>query len=189
MTRYLLSILSVLAAAAVVPAVGATPPNGATMEEASGSTCCPPPGGADARTVRIVWERLVVADGGTCPRCGETGDELDNAAAQLGAALTPLGVRVAVEKRELTTAEFEAEPTRSNRVWVNGRLVEDWLGGDEGQSPCCDACGDAECRTVAVDGEIYEAVPADLIVRAGLAAAAALPAADTPAPGGCCPAR
>ncbi len=138
---------------------------------------------AAGKTLTITWERLVT-DSGTCPRCGSTEAELDKAAALLRVSLEPLGVAVAVEKREISAAEFRADPARSNRVWLNGRLLEDWLGGRSGQSPCCDVCGDAECRTVEVAGEAHETVPADLIVRAGLAAAAALP--DAPAAAPCC---
>jgi len=132
----------------------------------------------------IVWERLVEG-GETCPRCGATEEELDKAAAQLEAALRPLGIAVVLEKKELTLEAFKGEPTASNRIWLNGRLMEDWLGGGSGASACCDVCGDEECRTVVVDGEEHEAVPAALIVRAGLAAAASL----VPPPGdaACCP--
>ena len=138
------------------------------------------------KTLNITWERLV-AEGATCPRCGSTEAELDKAAALLRASLAPLGVAVMVEKREIALAAFQADPASSNRVWLNGRLLEDWLGGQAGQSPCCDVCGDEECRTVEVAGETHETIPADLIVRAGLAAAAALP--DAPAAAPCCGSR
>ena len=134
-------------------------------------------------TLAITWERLVEG-GETCPRCGATEEELNRAVGQLEAALEPLGIAVTLEKRELTFEAFKGEPTASNRIWLNGRLMEDWLGGGSGASPCCDECGDEECRTVVVDGEEHEAVPAALIVRAGLAAASAM---ATPADPGCCP--
>jgi len=143
-------------------------------------SCCGPP----APTLTITWERLVEG-GETCPRCGATEEELDKAVGQLEAALAPLGIAVVFKKEELTLAAFKGEPTASNRIRLNGRLMEDWLGGGSGASACCDVCGDEECRTVVVDGEEHEAVPAALIVRAGLAAAAALTAA--PGGGACCP--
>ena len=40
-----------------------------------------------------------------------------------------------------------------------------------GSSPCCNECGDNECRTVEVDGQVHEAIPQELLVRAGLIAA------------------
>lgn len=145
--------------------------------------CCPtsPPVPAN-RTLAIVWERLVEG-GETCPRCGATGAAVDEAAATLAADLAPFGIAVTLEKKELSLETFKAEPARSNRVWLNGRLMEDWLGGASGQSPCCDVCGDEECRTVEVAGESYEAIPAALIVKAGLLAVVgmlAAPPADTP---------
>jgi hypothetical protein len=143
-------------------------------------SCC----GPAAPTLTITWERLVEG-GETCPRCGATEEELDKAVGQLKAALEPLGIAVVFQKEELTLEAFKAAPTASNRIRLNGRLMEDWLGGESGASACCDVCGDEECRTVVVDGEEHEAVPAALIVRAGLAAASAL---TEPAGGeGCCP--
>ncbi len=67
--------------------------------------------------------------------------------------------------------EFKKDPLRSNQIWLNDKPLEDWIGGKTGQSPCCDVCGPSECRTVKVKEEIYETIPAELIVRAGLIAA------------------
>ena len=39
-------------------------------------------------------------------------------------------------------------------------------------SRCCAACGDSDCRTVSVDDRTFETIPAALIVKAALAAAA-----------------
>ncbi|NIT37285.1 MAG: DUF2703 domain-containing protein [candidate division Zixibacteria bacterium] len=142
--------------------------------------CC----GPAEPTLTITWQRLVEG-GETCPRCSATEEELDKAFGQLAAALEPLGIAVVFKKEEMTAAAFRAEPAASNRIWLNGRLMEDWLGGRSGTSVCCDVCGDEECRTVAVDGEVYESVPAALVVRAGLAAASAL--AGAPRNPGCCP--
>ncbi|MEE9457260.1 MAG: DUF2703 domain-containing protein [bacterium] len=144
-----------------------------------GSKC-----GPAAPTLTITWQRLVEG-GETCPRCSATEEELDKAVGQLAAALEPLGIAVVFKKEELTAAAFKAAPAASNRIWLNGRLMEDWLGGRSDTSVCCDVCGDEECRTVVVDGEVYESVPAALVVKAGLAAASAL--TGTSGGGGCCP--
>jgi hypothetical protein len=144
------------------------------------SKCCPTP----VKELHIMWERLLV-ENETCPRCGITESELDKAAGLLQNSLEPLGIIIIVEKREITLVEFKAEPTRSNRIVINGRMLEEWLGAQSGQSPCCDVCGDEECRTVEVAGEAYEAIPADLIVRAGLTAAGAIPITSPNAPCSC----
>ncbi len=125
------------------------------------------------KTLKIKWQRLIF-DEQTCPRCGSTEQEVEKAVSLLKESLRPLGIRVALEKRELTEAEFKKDPLQSNKIWIKGRPLEDWIGGKTGRSQCCDVCGTAECRTIGVGDEVYEAIPADLIIRAGLIAAAEL---------------
>ncbi len=120
--------------------------------------------------LKIKWQRLVV-DGRTCPRCGSTEEELDKAVYTLKQYLNPLGIEVLLEKEELTFAEFEKDPLKSNQIWLNERPLEDWIGGKSGQSPCCDVCGPSQCRTIEIGEKVLEAVPFDLIVKAGLLAA------------------
>jgi len=139
----------------------------------SGQPACGQQTGAGAATLVITWQRLV-SGGATCPRCGETGQELDKAAATLTTSLAALGIAVKLEKGEITEAEFKQEPLRSNRILLNRRPIEEYLGGATGHSKCCDVCGPEDCRTVEVGGAVYETVPAELIVKAGLLAAAEL---------------
>lgn len=135
----------------------------------------------------ISWQRLVDA-GQTCPRCSDTGTQVHAAAASLTAALAHLGITVRLDEATISPAEFEQAPLESNRILIAGRPVEEWLGGATGQSPCCDVCGPNECRTVTVADTTYETVPADLIVRAGLLAAAQALAQPVPAEPCCGPA-
>jgi hypothetical protein len=125
------------------------------------------------KILKIEWQRLVT-DGQTCPRCGDTGLEVEKASRSLEQSLTPLGIKVVLEKHELTPEAFQRDPSRSNRLSLNGVPLEEWLGLKVGQSPCCGPCGDAECRTVESGGQVYETLPADLIIQAGLRAAAKL---------------
>ncbi|MGB9854565.1 MAG: DUF2703 domain-containing protein [Candidatus Bathyarchaeales archaeon] len=129
-------------------------------------------------TLKIRWQRLV-SDWQTCPRCGSTEEEIEKAVSVLKQSLAPLGIEVILEKSELSIREFEKNPLESNKIWINDRLLEDWIGGVVGQSPCCEVCGPSECRTVKVEGENYETIPADLIVKAGLLAASELISAET----------
>jgi hypothetical protein len=185
----------------LVAAGCARPPSGTDAGESS-----PPAPSVDAaqtdigtaptRTLTIRWQRLIVDGGGTCPRCAGTEDAIREAERTLRPALSPLGIRVAVEEGELDMASFQGNPSESNRIWIDGRSLEEILGAAAGSSQCCGACGDNECRTLVLDGRTYEAVPATLIVRAALKAAADLldPAAgdlgpapvEPPAPGGSC---
>jgi hypothetical protein len=122
----------------------------------------------------IVWQRLVDETGETCERCGTTHEEIQKALELLKKALSPLAIEVSFEEREIDQAAFANDPSQSNQVWISGRPLEEWLGAQVGQSPCCDICGDAECRTIEVDAKVYESIPADLIIKAGLIAASQL---------------
>ena len=134
------------------------------------------------KILKIEWHRLM-ADGQTCPRCGNTGKEVENASRSLEQSLSPLGIKVVLEKHELTPGAFQQDPSKSNRILLNGRPLEEWLGLKVGQSPCCGSCGDAECRTLVAPGQVYETIPADLIVKAGLLAATQILGSN---PGGPC---
>ena len=149
---------------------------------------------SQTKTLMIKWQRLL-SKGQTCPRCGSTEDEVEKAVTVLGQALKPLSIEVVLEKGELSVEQFKQDTLQSNKVWINDRLLEDWLGAQTGQSECCEVCGPNDCRTMTVAGDVHEVVPVELIVKAGLLAAAQLvdqktcdcfPAAVWPG-GGCCP--
>ena len=126
----------------------------------------------ERRALEIHWQRLVDAHGETCVRCAATGDAVRLAVERLGTALSPLGIDVVQVIEALDPSTFHANPLDSNRISIAGKSLESWLGATSGQSQCCSACGGADCRTLEVNGEIFEAVPAELIIRAGLLAAA-----------------
>ena len=126
-----------------------------------------------AGTLKIKWKRLI-SKGETCPRCGSTEEALRKAVSTLKQSLAPLGIEVILEKEELSVTEFKKDPLQSNRIWINNRLLEDWINGSVGHSPCRDVCGPHDCRTVEVEGHIYETIPAEIIIKAGLSAASQL---------------
>jgi len=39
--------------------------------------------------------------------------------------------------RELGLGEFRVRPAESNRIWMAGKPLGDWLGTTSGQSLCC----------------------------------------------------
>jgi len=122
------------------------------------------------KILKIEWERLV-SEGETCPRCGDTENELEKAVAQLQAILKSKGTVVILEKRGITLEQFQNNPLQSNRIIINGHLLEEYLKATTGKSPCCSVCGPNDCRTIVVnDKEIYEHIPAELIVKACLIA-------------------
>jgi hypothetical protein len=156
-------------------------------------------GGREMKTMKILWQRLVDERGQTCNRCGTTETAVEEAVQKLKRSLKELGIDVVLEKKTLSPSTFLKDPLESNRIWIAGQPIEKWLSATSGQSKCCSNCGDSDCRTVTVDGKTYEAIPAELIVTAGLLAGAELlhgephgpfcPAAELPkTSSGCCPA-
>lgn len=141
------------------------------------------------KQLTLKWQRLV-EEGDTCPRCGSTENEIEKAVSALQQSLKPLGIEIILNKKELTVEEFKKNPLESNRILINNRPLEDYLDAQTGQSPCCDVCGPADCRTLDVDGNTYETIPSELIIRAGLSAAMELLHSDEHSccgnGGGCC---
>uniref|UniRef100_A0A7V4N361 DUF2703 domain-containing protein n=1 Tax=Thermodesulfobacterium geofontis TaxID=1295609 RepID=A0A7V4N361_9BACT len=122
------------------------------------------------KTLKIKWQRLVI-NGQTCSRCKLTEEELEKAISILKQHLNPLEVEVVIEKNELSVEEFKKNPLQSNQIWVNNVPLEDWINGKVGQSLCCNVCNSSECRTIKVGMEVYETIPAELIIKAGFLAA------------------
>ncbi|MDW8167449.1 MAG: DUF2703 domain-containing protein [Acidobacteriota bacterium] len=118
----------------------------------------------------IVWKRLVKG-GETCNRCESTGRALEAAVAKLTASLRPLGIEPVLKTQEIDEEAFKANPLESNRVWIAGKPIEEWLDANVGMSHCCSVCGDSDCRTLEVGGRTYETIPEELFIKAGLMAA------------------
>lgn len=139
----------------------------------SGKEARTPTKNANQKTLDIKWQRLI-SKGETCPRCVSTEKEIEKAVSTLKQSLAPLGIEVTLEKEELSVLRFKKDPLQSNQIWINNRLLEECIGGSVAQSPCCDVCGPSECRTVEIGGLVYETIPSEIIIQAGLAAASQL---------------
>ena len=126
------------------------------------------------KSLPIVWQRLVSAKGETCDRCNATYQEVQRAVDKLIPALRPLGIELSLEIKEIDESAFKADPSESNRIWIAGRPLEDWLDASVGSSPCCSVCGTSPCRTVELENATFETIPETLIVKAALAAASQL---------------
>ncbi len=131
----------------------------------------------NAKTLTIKWQRLVDDSGGTCERCGLTQKEVQKAFHILKQSFAPLGIQVALQERPLDRTTFVQDISQSNRIWLGGRPLEEWLGAEVSESVCgscptqAGCADDVECRTIKLAGQTYETIPADLIIRAALLAA------------------
>lgn len=101
-----------------------------------------------------------------------TYEALQRAVAKLKDVLGPLGIAPTLEIREIGEKSFPADPSASNRIWIAGRSLEEWLDARVGSSRCCSVCGNSNCRTVEIAGAVFESIPEDLILKATLVAAA-----------------
>ncbi|MDE3041141.1 MAG: DUF2703 domain-containing protein [Nitrospirota bacterium] len=126
------------------------------------------------KSLPIIWQRLVSSEGKTCDRCDTTQKEMQRALGKLKEALLPLGIEPTLEVRAIDEESFKANPSESNRVWIAGRPMEEWLGARVGSSRCCSVCGESECRTVQVGSTTFEAVPEELFLKAALVASSQL---------------
>lgn len=136
--------------------------------------CTLTPGGPK-QTLAIKWQRLVDEPGKTCQRCSDTQREVRLAVDTLARSLRPLDIRVVVEEVPMSPETVARDTSQSNRIFLDDRPLANWLGGAIGTSPCKSCCPllgpGVKCRTLTVDGKTYEAIPAALIIRAGLRAA------------------
>jgi hypothetical protein len=130
-----------------------------------------------ARKLEILWQRVTVG-AETCQRCGDTGESVRRAVALLRAELAPRGIEVALTERTLPPL-LPGVLDESNRVFFNGVPLEELLGAQNGKSHCPSCCdllgeqmnGQTDCRTLLVDGCEFEALPEEVLVRAGRMAA------------------
>jgi len=126
------------------------------------------------KTLTIKWQRLVDENDQTCPRCSNTGITVQTAFEKIKKALSALEIEVVLTEKKLDFPIFNQDPLQSNSIWLGDRLLEEWIGGKTGKSQCCSTCGDAECRTISIGESTHESIPENLIIKAGLLAAAEL---------------
>jgi len=127
------------------------------------------------------WKRLVDERGLTCPRCADTERELERACKILEEVLRPLGYKVKLFKEAMSLEDFQKDPLRSNLLLINERPLEEWLEAKTGSSPCCEVCGERECRTLVINSQSFEVITADLIIKGALKAIADLMTVTLPA--------
>src|SRR5512136_221256 len=142
-------------------------------------------GEPNMKILEIQWQRLVDKQGQTCDRCGTTETAVEDAFQKLKRSMKEVDIEVVLEKKALSPSAFSKDPLESNRIWIAGRPIEEWLSAIIGKSQCCSTCGDSECRTITVGTKTYEAIPAELIVKAGFLAATQL--VEAPSIKACCP--
>jgi hypothetical protein len=138
--------------------------------------------GEDVPTLTIAWHKVSDADGSICDLSTATEQSIEQASLELTRTLAPHGVKV--EVKTLTPEKVEGSTCLCNRVLIQGRYIDEWLDAEVVKAPCsgcpnqsgCAGSGSACAGQTAMvhQGITYNIVPANLIVMAGMVAAADL---------------
>jgi Domain of unknown function (DUF2703) len=115
----------------------------------------------------IEWKHLD-AEGETCDRCYDTGENLHAEIKRLRRKLDPQGVVIQLIETKLDGANVK----ESNQILMNGVLIEEIIQL-EVQENYCASCSDlvgkeTYCRSIVFDGEEYDDIPAKAIRQAAM---------------------
>lgn len=118
-------------------------------------------------TLVIEWKHLE-ADGETCDRCYDTGENLHAEIKRLQRKLEPKGIVIELIETKLDETRVE----ESNQILMNGILIEEIIDLKVKENYCA-SCSDlvgseTYCRTVIFDGEEYDDIPAKAIRSAAM---------------------
>jgi len=119
------------------------------------------------KVVVISYQKAVTESCKGCEKCGVDGKEIQKAADVLKDKLAAKKVKVKIVEKKNPAAKM-------SNLWVCDIPLETWLGAQTNTSSCGGCTNPTEkmtCNVMTVDGQNYETVPAELIVRAGLMAA------------------
>jgi hypothetical protein len=124
-------------------------------------------GVTESRSLRVEWQHVSEDVSKTCERCSATGSTLHQVLRDLEPEFLRNKIRVAFKETVLPPAQL----CDSNRILINGRAFEDYLGGSRVvETPCC-SCSCVEgadsvaCRAIDTPEGLYESIPADLLRR------------------------
>ncbi len=149
--------------------------------------CCVPTfiqaqcaGKSAGKSLIIRWQHTVCLSKNPCERCLMMPQEVQTAYEKLHSALAKLGIMVIFDE--------QTEAHAGDYIAINGAGLEHLLDGRPIRRQCtsCPSIdGKAkEYNALELDGTIYEVIPADLIIRAGLIAASDLFTAEPLTPCG-----
>ncbi|MBN1432098.1 MAG: DUF2703 domain-containing protein [Methanomicrobiaceae archaeon] len=134
-----------------------------------GSSCCGDNSAGDcAGVLTVEWRHVGENIDSTCERCSTTGNILKEVLDEIEPLMSEKGIRIEVKETVLPNEKIG----ESNMILFNGIPLEKLVEGMEISHTPCESCAcitgqdDVKCRAVNFEGEIYEAVPAELIRRA-----------------------
>ncbi len=144
---------------------GVCPDNKTDTPCACGGSCC---GDNSAGVLTVEWRHVGENIDTTCERCSATGNILKEVLDEIKPLMSGKGIRIEVKETVLPNDRI----VESNMILFNGIPLEKLVEGMGISQTPCESCAcitgqdDVKCRAVNFEGEIYEAIPAELIRRA-----------------------
>ena len=126
------------------------------------------------KVIVLSWQRPDAAACKGCEKCGITEKDMQKAAAELKNQLADKGIKVLVKPRAAVKGETCA--VSASNVWVCDVPLETWLAASVNTRPC-DCKGSSQpmnCKALYLNGNEYQTIPPELVVDAGMRAAAML---------------
>jgi hypothetical protein len=139
----------------------------------------------EAKVLTVAWHKILDEDGSVCDLSVDTEAVVKQACDELRRVLAPDGVDVVV--KTLSPAKEDGADCLCNRVLIQGRYVDEWLGAEVTKASCSGCPNQAGCTEgtaptvtcagkthMTYRGKTYEIIPSNFIVMAGMIAAADL---------------
>ena len=122
------------------------------------------------RTLVIRWQHAVCQNDNPCERCINTPIEIQRAFDDLKSSLAGLGITVTMEEKKIKDHD--------DRLFINDHDVIDLLKGERTKTACANCFDDKgnprTCTSLKLGEDVFEVIPAELIIKAGLVAASEL---------------
>ena len=116
--------------------------------------------------VKLTWQGLVSKNGEICEGCNKTYLNIENVITKLEPLILNFGIKVILEKKELSEEDLKKDHMSSNRIFINGEPIEEILNLEVGKGTSCKLCNDFKCRTIIDGDKETNEIPEKLIIAA-----------------------
>ena len=116
--------------------------------------------------IKLTWQGLVSKNGEICEGCNKTYLNIENALTKLEPLILSFGIKIILEKKELSEEDLKKDPMSSNRIFINGEPIEEILNLEVGKGTPCKLYNDFKCRTIIDGDKETNEIPEKLIIAA-----------------------
>ena len=116
--------------------------------------------------IKHTWQGLVSKNGEICEGCNKTYLNIENALTKLEPLISNFGIKIILEKKELSEEDLKKDPMSSNRIFINGEPIEEILNLEAGKGTPCKLYNGFKCRTIIDGDKETNEIPEKLIIAA-----------------------